>query len=64
MPKYFGNSSDELLDTAARVIEAINADDAARKVLSDLYETWREMLILCGVALSESALLPLCSIYP
>ena len=51
VPDYF-NATDKVLEQAAKVMTAINADDFARKVLSDLYETWKEMLILCLISLS------------
>ena len=28
----------------------LNADDIFKKVLSDLYSSWREILALCGIA--------------
>ena len=50
VPDYFNSTAIE--DKAAEVVKVINADDFARKVLSDLYETWKEMLILCLISLS------------
>ena len=34
-------------------VEVLNSDDVYRKVLMDLYATWREMLALCGIALGK-----------
>ena len=54
IPNYLDpDATDEVLDTAGRVMTAINADDFARKVLSDLYESWKEMLALCFISLGN-----------
>lgn len=37
-----------------RVVQFLNNDDLARKVLSDLFSTWKEMLALCFIALGKS----------
>ena len=34
-------------------VEVLNSDDVYRKVLMDLYATWREMLALCGIVLGK-----------
>ena len=53
VPNYLEIDTDEMMNTATKVIQAINGDDFARKVLADLYDTWQEMLVLCGISLGE-----------
>ena len=35
------------------LVIVINTDELVRKVLSDLYNSWREMLILCAISVGE-----------
>ena len=44
-------SQSSIVNKTRGFFEFINADDVFRKVLSDLYTSWREILILCAIAL-------------
>ncbi len=54
MPNYLDSeAATEALDTAGRVLEAINADKFARKALSDLYKSWKEMIGLALISVGK-----------
>jgi len=36
-----------------KFLDIIDLDDVFRKVLSDVYVAWREILALCGIAVGE-----------
>lgn len=44
---------DNVTATVGQFVLVINSDELVRKVLSDLYSTWREMLSLCGIAVCK-----------
>lgn len=47
--KTFGSVID-IKDIKRKFVEVFELDDLFRRVLSDIYICWKELLILCGVA--------------
>ncbi|XP_052775735.1 choline transporter-like protein 1 isoform X1 [Mya arenaria] len=46
-------------DVSANIVKFLNASDLFQKVLSDLYKSWKQMIILCFIAIAFSGIMVL-----
>jgi solute carrier family 44 protein 1 (choline transporter-like protein) len=61
--KLAASVPDQIKNVTSGIYAFLNADDIFRRVLSDLYSSWKEMLVLCFVALGIALLMVLCIRY-
>ena len=53
-PRALVKHIDERANITSVFLKILNSDGIFRKVLSDVYISWKEMLALCGIALGKT----------
>jgi len=52
-PRGLAKHFDEKANITSTFLKILNSDGIFRKVLSDVYVSWKEMLALCAIALGK-----------